>query len=184
MLAYACIFMSAVERESLTSQYLQLFLWLHYIGHIFFILTRGEEKLVQFLIELNNFHPNLGFTYETSKNNVNSLDLNISLRYGVIPTDLYIKSADGHQHLHYQLSHPYHVKVSIPYSQALRASRICSSEKDFRANICKMKVWFLARGYPEKVVNDQIGKVVFGKNPPVKKSSEMVFLLWLDVTRK
>ena len=30
----------------------------------------------------------------------------------------------------------------------------------------------MARGYPEKVVNDQIDKVVFGKNPPVKKSSE------------
>ena len=176
--------MNAVEREFLTSQYLQLFLWLRYIDHIFFILTRGEEKLVQFLNELNNFHPNLSFTYETSKNNVNSLDLNVSLRYGAILTDLYIKPADGHQHLHYQLSHPYHVKVSISYNQALRASRICSSEKDFRANICKMKVWFLARGHPEKVVNDQIEKVVFGKNPPFKKSSEMVFLLWLDITRK
>ena len=30
----------------------------------------------------------------------------------------------------------------------------------------------MARNYPEKVVNDQINKVVFGKNPPVKKSSE------------
>ena len=29
-----------------------------------------------------------------------------------------------------------------------------------------------ARGYPEKVMNDQIDKVVFGKRPPVKKSSE------------
>ena len=35
-----------------------------------------------------------------------------------------------------------------------------------------MKVWFLGRGYPEKVVNNQADKVVFGKNPPVKKSSE------------
>ena len=35
-----------------------------------------------------------------------------------------------------------------------------------------MKKLFLARGYPEKVVKDQIDKVVFGKNPPVKKSTE------------
>ena len=35
-----------------------------------------------------------------------------------------------------------------------------------------MKVWFLARGYPEKVVNNQTDKVVFSKNPPVKKSSK------------
>ena len=35
-----------------------------------------------------------------------------------------------------------------------------------------MKEKFLVRGYPEKLVNDQIDKLVFGVNPPVKKSSE------------
>ena len=71
---------------------------------------------------------------------------------------------------YYQSSHPHHMKVSLLYIQAVRFSRNCSSEKDFTAHIFKIKEWFLARGYP--VVNDQIGKVVFGKNPPVKKSSE------------
>ena len=57
-----------------------------------------------------NFHPNLNFPYETSKNNVSYLDLNVSLRYGVIPTDLYIKPTDGHQYLHYQSSYPITLK--------------------------------------------------------------------------
>ena len=35
-----------------------------------------------------------------------------------------------------------------------------------------MKDWFLARGYTEKVVNGQMDKVVFVKNPHLKKSSE------------
>ena len=35
-----------------------------------------------------------------------------------------------------------------------------------------MKEWFLARDYPEKIVNDLIDKIVFGKNPPVQKSLE------------
>ena len=35
-----------------------------------------------------------------------------------------------------------------------------------------MKEWFLSRGYPEKVVNDQVGKIVLGKNLPVKKFAE------------
>ena len=30
-----------------------------------------------------------------------------------------------------------------------------------------MKEWFLARGYPEKVVNNQIDQVVFGRDQPV-----------------
>ena len=62
--------------------------------------------------------------------------------------------------------------MPIPYSQVLRIRRICLSEKYFRAHFHKMKEWILARGYPDKVVNYQIDKVVFGKNPPLKKSSE------------
>ena len=169
---YACIFMDAIETDFFTSQYLQPFIWFRYIDDIFFIWTHGEEKPVQFLNEFNNFHPNLNFINETSKNNVNFLDLNVSLRDGAINTDLYIKPTDGHQCFHYQSSHPHHIKVSRPYNQVLRVSRICSSEKDFKAHICKMKEWFLGRGYPEKILNDQIDKVVFGKNPPAKKSLE------------
>ena len=33
-----------------------------------------------------------------------------------------------------------------------------------------MKEWFLARGYPEIVVNNQIDKVVFGRDQSVEKN--------------
>ena len=134
---YACIFMDAVETEFLKSQYLQPLLWLCYNDAIFFIWTHGKKNSFIFLMSLIN--PNLSFTYKASKNNVIFLDLNISLKDGAIHTDFYIKPTDGRQYLYYQSSHPRHIKVSIPYSQALRVSRICLSEKDFRANICKMK---------------------------------------------
>ena len=38
-----------------------------------------------------------------------------------------------------------------------------------------MKEWFLARGYHEIIVNNQIGKVVFGRDQSVKKNLEKVF---------
>ena len=78
--------MDAVKTEFLMSQYLQPFIWLRYIDDILFIRTHGEENFIQFLNELNNFHLNLSFSYETSKNNVNFIDLNISLRDGAIHT--------------------------------------------------------------------------------------------------
>ena len=148
--------------------------WLHLIDNIFFIWSHREEKLVQFFNKLNNFHPNLSFTYETSKNNVSIYfqDLNVSLRNGEVYTGLYIKLRDGQQYLLYQSSRPQHIKVSIPYSQLLRINRICLSEKDFKAYFCRMKKWFLANVYPEKVINDQVDKIVFANNSPIKKSSE------------
>ena len=53
-----------------------------------------------FLKDLNEFHPNLKFTFETSQSCVNYLDLNVSLKDGAIFTDLYMKPTEGHQFLH------------------------------------------------------------------------------------
>ena len=167
---YACIFMDKVETEFLKNHKLQPFVWLRYTDDIFFIWTHGEEKLTQFLNELNNFHSYLKFTYETSSCTVNFLDLNVSLRNGAIHTDLHIKPTVSHQYLNYHSSHPLHIKTSTPYSQALRVNRICSSEKDFKMHVSHMEEWFLAKGYPEIVVNNQIDKVVFGRDQSVKKN--------------
>ena len=40
-------------------------------------------------------------------------------------------------------------------------SRICSSEKDFKGHVDRMKEWFLVRDYSENVVNEQIIKAFF-----------------------
>ena len=131
---------------------------LAYIDDIFFIWTHGEEKLTQFLNELNNFHSNLKFTYETSSCTVNCFRSKRKLKQWGNTYRPYIKPTDGHQYLHYQSSQPLHIKNSIPYSQALRVSRICSSEKDFKTHAFHMKECFLARGYAEIVVSNQKGK--------------------------
>ena len=79
--------------------------------------------------------------------------------------DLYFKETDRHQYLHYQSSHPKHIKKSIVYSQALCLKRNCTIENDFNLHLVDMKEWFLARGYPERVVKEQMKRIVFGKKP-------------------
>ena len=86
-------------------------------------------------------------------------------------TDLYFKEADRHQYLHYQSSHPDHIKRSIVYSQALRLKRNCTFEKDFNRHLVNMKEWFLARGYPEKMVKEQMKREVFGKTDKTREDS-------------
>ena len=157
------------------TQQLQPFIWLRYIDGIFFIWTHVEEWwLIFFLRDLNEFHTSLKCTYETSQNSVTFLDLNVSLKDGVVFTDLHIKPIDDHQFQHYKLSHPSHIKNTIPYSQTLRISRLSSSKNDFNAHISNVKDWFLSRDYPQKVVSEQISKVVFGKQPTRKDTSEQV----------
>ena len=51
---------------------------------------------------------NIKFTYESSKEIISFLDLNVKLSEGQLETNLYIKPTDGHQYLHYSSSHPEH----------------------------------------------------------------------------
>ena len=139
-----------------------------YLSHvryifIFFIWTHGEAELKKFMEVLNNFSPNLEFTYESSKKRVAFLDLNVSLENGSVTTDLHTKSTDCHQYLHCSSSHPDHIKNSIIYSQTLRLSNICTYDEDFDKHALNMKSWFLERRYSKQMIDSQMEKVKFGQ---------------------
>ena len=161
--------MDKTQTDFLKTQDLQPFIWLRYIDDSLFIWTHGEAELTRFMVKLNQFLPNLKFTYESSQKKVAFLDLNVSLENGCITTDLYTKSTDCHQYLHCSSAHPDHLKNSIIYSQALRLSNICTYERDFQRHALDMKSWFLERGYSKKMIDSQMAKVKFGQ----KKSRDL-----------
>ena len=158
---YACIFIDQAESELLKTQIYQPLVWFRYIDDIFFIWTHGQDKLELFLVDFNKFHPSLKCTHESTRENVTFLDVDAEFLNGQIITDLHIKATDRHQYLHYQSSNPHHTKRSIVYSQALRVSRICSIEEGFERHRNQMKLWFLNRGYPKRLIDTEVEKVKF-----------------------
>ena len=90
--------------------------------------------------ELNSFRDNIKFTFESGKENINFLDININLSNGHLMTNMYVKPTNCHQCLDYSSSHPNHIKRSIVYSQSLRATRLCSLESDFLKCCTKMNL--------------------------------------------
>ena len=135
---YACIFMDYIEREFLKSEQIQPWIWFRYIDDIFFIWTASEKELDEFLNRLNSFHPNLRFTHERSRESLNFLDVIVKIQQGEFVTDLYCKSTDGHQYLHFDSCHASHTKTSIVYSQALKMKRICHRRSDLIVNKNKL----------------------------------------------
>ena len=131
---YTCIYMVEVETKFLKIQERTPLVWFRYID-IFFIWTHGKEHLETFLQELNNFNPDLKFTYESNEKEIPFLNLKVNLNEGKISTDLYIKSTDRHQYLHFTSSPPNHIKRSIVYSQGLRVKTIYSEKEDFLKHI-------------------------------------------------
>ena len=83
---YGCIFIDQVESEFLKTQNHQPLVWFRYIDDIISIWTQLEKFL-----HFDKFHPNLKFTYESSRKNVTFLDVDIKLLNGQISTDLHIK---------------------------------------------------------------------------------------------
>ena len=84
--------------------------WLRHIDDSIFIWNESEEKLEDFLENLNNFHPNLKFTSEKSKKSVNFLDVKVSLIDQHLEIHLYCKPTDCHQFLDFNSVHPIHLK--------------------------------------------------------------------------
>ena len=126
------------------------------------------------MTEFNNYHPNVKFTYESNKENITFLDLDVSLSGNKLTTDLHTESTDKHQYFLYTSAHPSHTKCSIIYSQALRMCRICYYKTDFEKHLVDMKSWFQARGCPSGLIQKEMNKVKFSghwdKNNAKKKS--------------
>ena len=172
--------MDEVGTEFLKAQEKTPLVWFRYIDYIFFIWICGKDHLETFLEELNNFNPNLKFTSESNEKQILFLDLKVKLNEGKISTDLYIKSADRHQYIHFTPSHSNYINRSIVYSQGLRVKRICSEKEYFLKHMRKMKLWFLKRGYSKNLVDQELGKAKFSKSS--RRTNKINKGVWLVVT--
>ena len=73
----ACIYMDYMENQFLKNEQIQPWIWFRYIDDIIFIWTASEKELHEYLERLNNFHPNLKFTRERSREEINFLDVTV-----------------------------------------------------------------------------------------------------------
>ena len=155
----AIIFMDKFERDFLSKHPLAPLVWWRYIDDIFMIWPYTREELHSFIYGLNNSHPTLRFTHEVNSTTVSFLDVSITNNnQGEIHTSLYSKPTDAHLYLHYTSYHPKHQKRSIPYSQAIRLRRICSTIETFHEACNKLKNNLRNRGYPTQLIEQAIQK--------------------------
>ena len=155
---YACIFMDRVETEFLEKEHFKPWIWLRYIDYIFFVWTHVEDEFYKFLERLNSFHPNLKFTLECSREEINWCNT-VKLNNNQFVTYLYCKPTDSHQHLHYNSCHPDYMKKSSVYSQGLRIKMLCSDATSLTNHLKDLRPWFCNRGYPESMVKKQLRRV-------------------------
>ena len=138
-----------------------IILWVRFIDDIFLIWKSDQDSLINFINYLNSVASSIKFTYEISAHSVNFLDTTVLKdNQGNIITDVYQKPTDTHPYLHWTSAHPPHLKRSIPYSQALRLRRICSSTDTLKKRILEYSDFFVACGYAQRKVLHEMQKVL------------------------
>ena len=96
---------------------------------------------------------------EISKKQINFQDVTISQKEGALQTELYYKSTDTHQFLHFRSCRRYVYKKSIPYGQTIRLKRICSNEEKISSRLEDLEDWLCSMGYIKEMVYSEIQKV-------------------------
>ena len=80
-------------------------------------------------------------------------------------TTLYKKPTDSQNYLYAKSAHPFQLKKSIPYSQALGIKRICSTFEEYKKHSNDLVKRFVEKGYKENITWNQIKKVGNWNNP-------------------
>ncbi|XP_060556022.1 uncharacterized protein LOC132716717 [Ruditapes philippinarum] len=156
--SYAIIFMDKIEQEFLAKYPISPLVWWRYIDDIFMVWPHSREDLNAFTTALNSFHTTVKFTVDINQTSANFLDVTVKDLKGKLSTTLYTKPTDAHMYLHYSSFHPRHQKASIPYSQAVRIRRICSTDEQFEICTKQLTENLIARGYPRKLIYEAIKK--------------------------
>ena len=135
--------------------------WVRFIEDIFLIWKGDESSLTTFIKYLNGVESSIKFTHEKSYKSVNFLDTKVIKDVqDNISTDIFQKPTDTHPYLHWTSAHPPHLKKSIPYIQALRLRRICSSTTILKQRILDYSNFFVACGYKRDRALSEMRKVL------------------------
>ena len=156
--SFANLFLGQFESNALSNSPFKPHTWWRYIDDIFMIWTEGLENLNTFVNYLNNLHPTIKFTSNHSFTNIPFLDVMVSLKDGLIETDLYTKPTDKHQYLFSSSCHPHHTKKGIPFGLALRLRRICSTDNTFYFRTKELTSFLIKRGYKHAFIEQQIAR--------------------------
>ena len=152
--AYANIFMAEFEQKYVYPLIKdKSILFLRYIDDIFMVWTKSEKQLKDFMSELNQKHPSIKFDYKFDCKQIEFLDTLVYIdQQNKLQTTLFQKSSDRQNFLNAKSKHPYSLKKSIPYSQALQIRQICSTFQEYHSHSRKLAEEFVKKGYKKNVV--------------------------------
>lgn len=129
-----------------------------YIDDIIGVWTGPADKIESIFSDYNVIDESIRLTYVIGGQTLEALDLLIYISNHKIGTRLFRKETAGDQFVHWDSTHPFNLKISIPYAQLLRLKRNCSLTEDFERESTRLLRCFRDRGYPLDVLHRAYGR--------------------------
>ena len=166
--AFANIFMAKIEREILRQSNTTPIFWKRFIDDIISMWDTNRDKIEEFLLEANSFHPTIKFTAEISETETTFLDTIVYkgerfLKESILDVRTHFKPTETFQYTNYYSCHPPGVTKGFIKGEALRLLRTNSSQLTFEENIRNFAIRLKNRDYPTAIVQNNSQKSNFLK---------------------
>jgi len=144
---YANLFMSNFEDKFIFNRNTKPIYYRRYIDDLLLIWKDTEEELTDFKDHLNNCHPTIKFTFETSPTEVTYLDINIVKENHSLYVKPYFKATNTFSYLQKSSYHPKFTFKGIYRGENVRILRNCTKQTDYETTMDFIKGKFSVRGY-------------------------------------
>ena len=177
---YANIFMAKIDKSisEIADQNKDKFtlkFYKRFLDDIYILFNGSNKHLHEFLQMCNQINPHIKFTithstpYNITPNgeddcecealiSIPFLDTQTTIKNNKIIVDLYRKECDRNMYLLPSSCHPSHVSSNIPFSLALRITRICSEIETRDQRLSELKELLLERDYKAGIIDSNINR--------------------------
>jgi len=164
--AFANIFMSAVETDIINKSKTKPLEWKRYIDDIFSLWDATKEEIDLFILEANRHHTTIKFTADISERGTNFLDTTVFkgerfCKESILDIRTHFKPTETFQYTHFSSCHAPGVAKGFIKGEALRLLRTNSSKALFEESINNFKLRLRDRGYPNNIVEKILAEVKF-----------------------
>ena len=132
--------------------------WLRYLDDCFIIWKEEFGNINELHNILMNLHPAISFKWNINSSTIDFLDITVIKDNTSLKTDIFYKTTDTHQYLHFKSCHPKACKNNIPYNLARRICTIVSDKNTQDLRLSELEDMLRARQYPKEFIKTGISK--------------------------
>ena len=164
--AFANIFMAKIEKEILRQSTTKPIFWKRFIDDVISMWNTSRDKIEDFLVKSNSFHPTIKFTAKISETETTFLDTKVYKgdrlkTESILDERTHFKATETFQYTNFYSCHPPGVTKGFIKGEAIRLLRTNSSQFTFEENKSNFKTRLQNRDYPARIVEKHLSEIKF-----------------------